>query len=378
MYITRYYRGAEDKASQLISLLETDHAGQQGMAKFGTAATVTRWYKEVPAELENAFDAKEADRWLDYFETRSRTLLSRNPHTLYRSYDIPKTGGGTRHIDEPCKLLQETLGRFLNILRHNFYAMHHTNAAAYIKRRNILECLEKHRTNDWFLATDFHHFFNDTTPDTVMRQLGRIWPFCEYFKDEDRKRLFKRCLSLAFLDDGLPQGTVLSPALTNLIMIPFDAEISKRLRPLNITYTRYADDCLFSAKYKFDPNKVIQIIKDVMEYHGYPYQMNDEKTKFGSYKGHNFHLGLIINADHKIAIGHEAKRKYKAMCWDLFDRSKHHDRGDIIKFIGLTSYYHSVEPEYIEALTWKLMRKRHRYFWATGKGFMKRLYWHMS
>jgi len=372
MYITRRYIGKEDKLSQLNRLLDFDEAGKT-ISHYGTAATVTRWYNEVPAELNGAFDADLTNKWLNDFEEYTSWMASRPRNTLYRSYTIPKRSGGERRIDEPNKFLQRSLGNFGKILKYNFFALHHTNAAAYITDRNILDCLRKHQQNDWFLATDFHHFFNDTDINTVMTQLGRIWPFCEYFKDADRKAQFKRCLDLAFLNGGLPQGTVLSPMLTNLIMIPFDAELTKRLRPLHITYTRYADDCLFSAKYKFDLEKVIAIIKDVLKYHGYPYQLNDEKTKFGSYKGHNFHLGLIINANHQISIGHDAKRKYKAMCWDMIDRTKPHSGEEIAKFIGLTSYYRSVDQGYIESLVGHLMRKRHWWFYSSSKYFMRNL-----
>lgn len=50
----------------------------------------------------------------------------------------------------------------------------------------------------------------------------------------------------------LPMGFPCSPFVSNLVLRPFDIVISKYCQLNNITYTRYADDMLFSASHVID------------------------------------------------------------------------------------------------------------------------------
>ena len=70
-------------------------------------------------------------------------------------------------------------------------------------------------------------------------------------KDEKGKAELTKALELGFLDGGLPQGTPLSPTVTNIMMIPVDFKVARELREHNhqrFVYTRYADDFQISSK----------------------------------------------------------------------------------------------------------------------------------
>ena len=56
----------------------------------------------------------------------------------------------------------------------------------------------------------------------VLHMFSMVFPFSEVMKDEKGKAELTKALELGFLDGGLPQGTPLSPTVTNIMMIPVD------------------------------------------------------------------------------------------------------------------------------------------------------------
>ena len=181
------------------------------------------------------------------FNNTHAPLFEVERKSLYNSFKIPKQSGGLRPIDAPTKPLMEALRQLKAILEIQFRALYHTSAFAYVRGRCTVDSLKRHqqRESRWFVKLDFTNFFGSTTLDFVMSQLSMIFPFSEVMKSDEGKAQLTRAMSLCFLNGGLPQGTPISPLLTNLIMIPIDHQISNTLRDYNkqqFVYTRYADD----------------------------------------------------------------------------------------------------------------------------------------
>ena len=85
---------------------------------------------------------------------------------------------------------------------------------------------------------------------------------------------------------------------------------------------------------------------------GYNFTIKKEKTRFGSIKGANWNLGLMLNKDHNITIGHRKKKLFKAMLnnfiqENLLTNNQPWSIMDIQHLAGLYSYYNRIEPEYI-------------------------------
>ena len=126
------------------------------------------------------------------------------------------------------------------------------------------------------------------------------------------------------------------------------------LREGHFVYTRYADDLLVSHRYKFDPERVQRDISSVLTSFSAPFRIKPEKTRYGSSSGSNWNLGVLLNKDNEITIGHKKKRNFKAML-DSYIRSKKGladawELGDVQVLGGLISYYCMVEKESIEAI----------------------------
>lgn len=243
--------------------------------------------------------------------------------------------------------------------------LYHTSAFAYIKRRSTLSDIRKHQSNcsRWFASFDLTNFFGSTTIDFTMRMMEKVFPFSEIIKYNTGRNALYKALSLAFLDGGLPQGTQISPLITNIIMIPFDFEFSKKLRNIDgssYVYTRYADDFLVSNRKSFNVKDIEHLIIDTLSEFDAPFTIKTSKTKYGSSAGRNWHLGLMLNKDNQITVGHENKRNFRAQI-SSYVMDKLHGKqwsiSEIQAMEGIRSYYSMIEGESINAIIQKVDEK---------------------
>jgi len=300
------------------------------------------------------------------FVERYQDLIAvEDKSTLYRSFKIPKRSGGLRQIDAPNDELKRALYDLKMIFEKKFYMSYHTAAFAYVHGRSTIDSVKRHQQNKsrWFLKTDMRHFFPSTSPEFLMKMLCMTFPFCAFIEDDwGNRELLEKALSLCFLNGGLPQGTPTSPMLTNALMIPIDHAISKMCHEYqpHLCYTRYADDILISSEYSFKwtdvQNKLIAILNSFEA----PFSLHPDKTRFGSNSGRNWNLGVMLNAENKITIGHEKKKVAKACVFQFmtdYDRGMPWSLEDTQHLAGQLSYYKMVEPEFVTMLLDKYAQK---------------------
>lgn len=179
-----------------------------------------------------------------------------------------------------------------------------------------------------------------------------IFPFSEIYKDESGSEILSQAIDLCFLNGGLPQGTPISPMLTNLIMIPIDHRLTNTLRDFrgnHYIYTRYADDILISSKIKYNHEEIVRYINGVLMEFRAPFHINPEKTRFGSRNGHNFNLGVILNEKNEITVGYKRKMAFRGQLNDYIRRKmkgESQSLHEIQIMDGLLSYFSGIEPEY--------------------------------
>lgn len=278
--------------------------------------------------------------------------------SLYETFYIPKKSGGLRRIDAPKPELMDALRRLKTIFEEDFHVLYHTSAFAYIKKRCTVDAVKRHQKNNskWFGKLDLHDFFGSTNMEFVMNMFSMIFPFSEIVKVPEGKQELKKALELSFLNGGLPQGTPISPLITNVMMIPVDFKLAKAFRNYeqqSFIYTRYADDFIISSKFDFDVHTVEKLVVETLESFGAPFTINASKTRYGSSAGRNWNLGVMLNKDNEITVGHKKKRQLQSMLYNYITDKRNDvpwDKNDIQVMHGLYSYYHSVEPEAIDAI----------------------------
>lgn len=323
-----------------------------------TQDTVTVFRDTVPEKLLSRIDVGLMYSALVGFNDKYADLINmENKSKLYHRFCIPKKSGGLRQIDAPLDELMTALRElkllFESILLARYH--YHTSAFAYVRGRSALDATKRHQANEsrWFLKLDFKDFFNNTTIDFVIEQMKTIFPYSSIMEIKSGEQEMRKALSLCFLDGKLPQGTPMSPMLTNIMMIPIDHELAKisREHSPHLCYTRYADDITWSSHFSFMWEKMQNVLEDVLKKYNAPFSINKKKTHYGSSSGRNWILGVMLNKDNNITIGHRKKNHFKIMLHNLhtdYENGILWSVEDIQAFAGLQAYYISVEGESIE------------------------------
>lgn len=344
-------------------------------AAFNKSNTKTFWYSEIPGWCKAGLNITAKIRFLAAFNEEYKDLFEMDRSSLYTISRIPKHSGGFRTISAPCDELMVALRRLKDVFELEFKPMYHTSAFAFIKGRSTIDAIKKHQKNGswWFLKTDFSKFFDHATEEFVWQQFSQVFPFCEIVKNPRGARELRRALNLCFLNGGLPQGSPISPFITNVMMIPIDYRFANDLRNQNgrmprfgqnhFVYTRYVDDINISCKGEFDWRDIVAYMLEVLAEFNAPFGLNDKKTHYGSRNGRNWMLGLMLNKDNKITIGHKKKRDYRSLVHNFITSRQEDGRyegwtyEDVNHAIGLTAYYREVEPEFVDLVKQKMLDK---------------------
>ncbi len=295
---------------------------------------------------------------LVHFNRCTESLREKERRTLYDTFYIPKKSGGLRRIDAPKYELMSALRDLKNIFEEDFQLLYHTSAFAYIRKRSTVDAMKQHQSNNskWFAKLDLHDFFGSTTLDFVMSMFTQIFPISEVVKTEAGRNELRKALELAFLDGRLPQGTPISPLITNVMMIPVDYRLANTFRNFekqSFVYTRYADDFHISSQYDFDVHKVERLVVDTLRSFNAPFSINATKTRYGSSAGANWNLGLMLNKDNEITVGYKNKRRFQSMLFNYVNDKKkgiEWSPEDIMTMRGLYRYYWMVEKDVINAI----------------------------
>ena len=317
--------------------------------------TRTFFKEQISDMLEARMPYGEAAAALqDFCEKYKNIIEAEDKSVFYRSFKIPKRNGKLREINAPNNEINKAIRDFMKICENLLYFNHHNTAFAYVKGRCFLDAVKKHQANKsrWILKTDLSGFFPNTTQDFLFKMLSQVFPVSTFIADEHNKELFQKALSVCFLNGGLPQGSPASPMLTNAMMIPIDYTISKYCHEHSphLCYTRYADDMDFSSEFSFTWTKVVNDVNAIFESFGAPFRFNSEKTHYGSTSGRNWMLGVMLNKDNNITIGHEKKKNFKTMLFcfgNSCKEGKWWSVEDTQHLQGLIAYYTNVEGDVI-------------------------------
>lgn len=280
----------------------------------------------------------------------------------YYTFKIPKASGGMRTITAPTTSLKDAQRFILNGMKHqgldDMMVLEHDCAYAYIKGRSIKHALEHHQENEskWFLKLDIKDFFPSCTEDILRRQLRNLYPLSNIQSDQ-----LEGIIHYATYKGSLPQGGVLSPYLSNLIMVEVDYLINRILwvhKGNHYVYTRYSDDMLISSKRHFDKEDIIKVIQEQLDILGM--KLNQDKIRYGSSAGRNWNLGLMLNKDNNITIGYRNKKELKNEIYRFLvsaSLGEHWSVEHVQSLVGNVAHFKYVEPEYAQYVIRRQERK---------------------
>jgi RNA-directed DNA polymerase len=323
--------------------------------------TITRFRDYIPGNVLDAYNIPLAIRALQSFNETHSELFEPDRTALYHTFYIPKrSGGGVRRIDQPLPELMNALYELRRIFESMFHAdmLYHTTAHAYIHKRSTVTLVRKHQQNasKWFAHYDFHNFFGSVTPEFLSKMFSMIYPFSAVMQSAGGKAVLEKALSLCFLNGGLPQGTPISPMLTNILMIPFDHKFSNHLEAFgeqNYVYTRYADDISISSRSPFDYKKVEAEIAASLKTMEASLELNRKKTSYGNNTGSNWMFGMMLNSKNNITVGWKNVKAFRStLNTYLYERSQGRfwPLEQVRSLSGTISYYKMIDEQWLNSI----------------------------
>ncbi|MCI8659050.1 MAG: RNA-directed DNA polymerase [Lachnospiraceae bacterium] len=228
--------------------------------------------------------------------------LSNHPEQHYEKIRIPKRTGGFRTLLVPDPLLKYVQRNLLHHVLDGFSISDH--ATAYRKKGidsfavcGVVENAAMHKKRRLIMKLDIKDFFGNITFPMVLHHAFPV----KYFPPEIGNLLASICC----YQEYLPQGAPTSPAISNLVMKPFDTYMTEWCNNMRITYSRYCDDITFSGD--FAPGTVLRKSEDFLGAMGF--ELNKRKTRVLSRSSRQIVTGLVVNE--KVQPSREYRKKLR-------------------------------------------------------------------
>ncbi len=274
--------------------------GVSGGLNYGTGKPETRLALGLP-ELTTAQDLAGALgiptnqlAWLTYH--RGASAMDH-----YTRFAIPKKSGGTRTISSPKKRLRAAQTWILENIVGGLEV--HDAAMAFREGRSILDNAQRHTGKAVVVKADLKDFFPSIG-------FGRVKGLFRGFGYNEGIGTLLALLTtesprVAMTLDGtrhfvalggrcLPQGACTSPAITNLLCRRLDSRLTGLARRFDFTYTRYADDLVFSHANQDAPVGILLGgMRKILEESGFT--VNEEKTRVMRPQHRQAVTGVVVN-----------------------------------------------------------------------------------
>lgn len=269
----------------------------------------------------------------------------------YRRYFVDKKSGGQREILHPANVTKALQYALLDICLSRLPV--HKAAVAY--RRGVQSPLrrnaEAHACHGYTIRLDMCDFFPSIHPPDLLRILNdNTKPNEDTLDDEDMEFLENSLFVGRY--GGTPYlaiGAPTSPAISNAVMYDLDVAFARFASGNGGTYTRYADDLIYSTNRKGECREFEEHVRTFIENTDSPnLRLNPEKTRYLSRKGRRRVTGLIITPSGEVSIGRNRKRFVRKLVNDM--KAGHISEKDAGYLQGVLAFVLDVEPSFYNRL----------------------------
>jgi RNA-directed DNA polymerase len=269
-------KGSEEEVSQVAGAGKQKRALTDDLMQFVCSSdNIRRAYKQVKqndgSPGVDRQGIKSFGEWYvsngDYL--RSNLLTGNYIPDAVKSVEIPKPDGkGTRQLGIPTvrdRVIQQAIYQVLNPLFDGEFSQ---SSFGFRVGRNAHQALRK--SSEYIkgdkgivVDIDLEKFFDRVNHDRLMYSLS------QKIGDKVLLRLIRRYLQSGILTGGLisqriegtPQGSPLSPLLSNIVLDELDKELERR----GHQFCRYADDCNIYVRTQKSGERVMQSIGKFIE-----------------------------------------------------------------------------------------------------------------
>lgn len=315
-------------------------------------ANLDKAYRHVRANQGSSgidgMDVEELRHWLgtNIKELQRSILQEQYQPGAVRKVEIPKPNGGTRMLGIPTvkdRLIQQAIRQELNRWYEPYFSDH---SYGFRPGRDAHQAIFKASDyiasgKEWVVDIDLEKFFDKINHDRLMQRLSKG------IGDKRLLRLINNFLHTGIMSDGLveqrtagtPQGSPLSPLLSNIVLDELDRELEKR----GLDFCRFADDCNIFVGSKKAGERVLVSLSNFIE-KKLKLKVNREKSGVRHCSEVKF-LGYTVLPDGKIRVADKSIERFKSKVKELTKRNRGVKLELIVKELnvaitGWANYFH--------------------------------------
>jgi RNA-directed DNA polymerase len=271
-------------------------------------------------------DDRQSDELRPFVNANCQSLLNSIREGRYqpspvRKVGIPKATGGVRTLGIPTvvdRMIQQAIYQVLSPIYEEVFDKHSYGFRPGKNAHQAVIQAQRYLNEgyNWILELDLEKFFDKVNHQKLMHLLS------QRVKDKSTLLLINSYLKTGILEGGLvsqrtegtPQGSPLSPLLSNIMLHELDQELNKR----GHRFVRYADDCSIYVKSKKSAKRVEKSIIKFLE-GDLLLKVNQEKTRI-SRAHESYLLGFSfyqMKGRYEIRISPKSVNRVKTKCKEI-------------------------------------------------------------
>lgn len=313
-------KGAEEQKRALTENL---------MEEILSHGNIVRAYKQVKQNKGVAgIDGMPVEKFAEWYNKEGESMIEELRTGKYKpqgvkQVEIPKPNGGKRKLGIPTvkdRIIQQAIAQILSPIYEEEFS---ENSYGFRPNRNAQQAVTRatkyvESGKGIVVDIDLETFFDTVNHNRLMhRMAGKIG-------DKNLLRLLRRYLQSGAMTDGIlsqriegtPQGSPLSPLLSNIVLDELDKELEKR----GHEFVRYADDCNIFVRSQPAGERVMQSISNFIE-NKLKLKINKKKSKV-CYSDQTKFLGYTIHRNGIPGIATESLKRMKDKIRNITKRNR--------------------------------------------------------
>lgn len=281
---------------------------------------------------------KDLKGWFNDHHKELRNQLATSSYRVnqIRGAKIPKSKGGYRQLGIPTvkdRMVQQAIHQ---ILERHYDPTFSEYSYGFRKGKGTRSCLAQASTYvkegyGYIVDIDLAKFFDEVNHDRLM------WLLSNRIGDKVLLRLINKFLKSGILEGGLisqrtkgtPQGSPLSPLLSNIVLDELDKELERR----GLRFVRYADDMIIFV----GSEKAAQrVMKSVTRYIEERMKLKVNKDKSGIRRPYELNfLGHSIYGKGKLGLSKPSLQRLKDKLRETTQRNRGISLDQMVKELNL-------------------------------------------
>jgi RNA-directed DNA polymerase len=272
-------------------------------------------------------------------EIKDQLLQGTYQPRVIKRVEIPKPGSQEkRKLGIPCVLDRLIQQAVLQVLQPRWDPTFSDSSYGFRPGRSAHQAVAQAQAyleqgDSYVVDIDLEQFFDRVCHDRLMSRLAR------QIADKRGLKLIRACLQAGILENGLitlpvegtPQGSPLSPFLSNVVLDEVDKELERR----GLRFCRYGDDCNIYVRSARAGVRVMASVSRLITQR-LKLQVNERKSAVDrpqnrSFLGFSFTGGKVPN---RRKIAPKVLKRFKARVKELTRRSQGRSLGQVLSTLS--------------------------------------------